>query len=109
MLITYDTLRELVGAESYDLVKHYHREWVEEYLQNGNYRRDDKWTKSIAVGSKGFVENVKSTLGVLAKGRNSKETGESYQLREPLVPYGEHIGVKNEGIGLENVYYWKRL
>jgi len=27
-------------------------------------------------------------------------------LREALAPYGEHIGVKNEGIGLENTYLW---
>lgn len=106
VLINYDKLTELVGAGSYDLVKRYHSGWVEEYLKNGNYLRDDKWTKSIAVGSKGFVESVKSTLGVLAKGRKSKETGNSYQLREPLVPYGENIGVKNKGIGLENTYLW---
>ena len=37
--------------------------WVEKYLGNGNNIRDDKWTKGIAVGSKGFVEHVKSALG----------------------------------------------
>ena len=37
--------------------------WVEKYLGNGNNLRDDKWTKGIAVGSKGFVEHVKSALG----------------------------------------------
>ena len=35
------------------------------------------------VGSKGFVEHVKSALGALAKGRKAKESGDSYQLREP--------------------------
>ena len=30
--------------------------------------------------------------------------GDSFQLLEHLAPYGEHIGVKNEGIGLENTY-----
>ena len=53
-----------------------------------------------AVGSKGFVEHVKSALGALAKGRKAKESGDSYQLREPSAPYGEHFGVKNEDIGL---------
>ena len=36
-------------------------------MGNGNNIRDDKWTKSIAVGSKEFVEHVKSALGALAK------------------------------------------
>jgi len=40
-----------------------------------------------AVGSKGFVEHVKSALGALAKGRKAKGSGDSYQLREPSAPY----------------------
>ncbi len=58
------------------------------------------------VGSKGFVEYVKSALSALAKGRESKEAGDSYQLREPSAPYGEHFGVKNEDIGADNAYFW---
>jgi len=68
--------------------------------------RDDKWTKGIAVGSKGFVEPVKSALGALAKGRKVEESGDSYQLREPSAPYGEDFAVKNEDIGLKNTYFW---
>ena len=50
--------------------------------------------------------DVKSALGALAKGRKAKESGDSYQLREPSAPYGEHFGVKNEDIGLKNTYFW---
>ena len=106
VLINYDKLRELVGVESYHLVKRSHKGWVEEYLGDENNSCDDKWTKSIAVGSKGFVEYVKSALSALAKGRESKEAGDSYQLREPSAPYGEHSGVKNEDIGADNAYFW---
>jgi hypothetical protein len=81
---------------------------MEEYLGDGNNNRDDKWTKSIAVGSKGFVEYIKSALSALAKGRESKEAGDSYQLREPSAPYGEHFGVENEDIGLQNAYFWNK-
>jgi hypothetical protein len=56
------------------------------------------------MGSKGFVEHVKSILGALAKGSKSKEVGDSYQLREPSAPYGDHFGVKNEDIGVDNAY-----
>jgi len=49
VLINYDKLRELVGVETYDQVKQYHKGWVEEYLGNGNNRREEKWTKSIAA------------------------------------------------------------
>jgi len=106
VLINYDKLRELVGVESYDLVKRSHKGWVEEYLGDGNNRRDGKWTKSIAVGSKGFVESVKTLLGAIARGRKVREAAEIYQLREPSALYGSHFGVKSNDIGPENTYYW---
>ena len=34
------------------------------------------------------------------------EAVEAYQLREPSALYGGHFGVKKEGIGTENTYYW---
>jgi hypothetical protein len=58
--------KKLLGFDSYDRVITYHKRWVENYLGNGKNIRDEKWTRSIAVGSKGFVDRVKSTLGVLA-------------------------------------------
>jgi hypothetical protein len=51
------------------------------------------------VGSKGFVESVKTLLGALARGRKVREAAEAYQLREPSALYSGHFGVKNEGIG----------
>ena len=106
VLINYDKLRELLAVESYDLVKRHHKGRVEEYLGEEKNSRDDKWTRSIAVGSKGFVEHVKPALGALAKGRKPKEAGEGYQLREPLAAYGYHFGVKNEDIRVDIAFLW---
>lgn len=79
---------------------------VDDLLQNGKKIRDDRWTKSIAVGSKGFVERVKSLMGAAALGRESVGTGESYLLREPAVIYGAHFDAKKCSIGTENTYFW---
>ena len=76
------------------------------FADNGNNIRDDKWTMSIAVGNRSFVEKVKLLMGVLAIGRKSTEAGESYQLREPTVPYRAHLGGKKGDIGPENAYFW---
>ncbi len=92
-MIDYEKLRTLLGLESYDLVKSYHKKWVEEYLENAKKIREDKWSASIAVGSRGFVESVKSMLGGLVRGRKVKKIGTGYQLREPAIPYGDHFGV----------------
>jgi len=106
VLIDYDTLRELAGVSTHDQLKHYHKGWVEEYLGDENNRRDEKWTRSIAVGSKGFVKGVKTSLGAIARGRKASQAVEAYQLREPSALYGSHFGTKKEGIGPDNTYYW---
>jgi len=58
------------------------------------------------VGSKGFVESVKTLLGAVTRGRKVREAAEIYQLREPSALYGSHFGVKNDGIRVDNTYFW---
>jgi putative transposase len=106
ILVVYERLRKLLGFDSYDRLITYHKRWVEDCLENGKNIRDEKWTRSIAVGSKGFVDNVKCILGALALGRKTIQAGESYQLREPAAPYSAHLGVENGDIGPENTYFW---
>jgi len=105
VLINNDKLMELFSTSSYEQARRSHKEWVDEYLDKGN-GREDKWTKSIAVGSKEFVEDVKTQLGGLAKGRKARGTGESYQLREPSASYESDLGVENGVIGVGNSYFW---
>jgi REP-associated tyrosine transposase len=109
VLINYQRLTELLGFDSYEEVRKYHKSWVENYLGNGKNVRDDKWTMSIAVGNKSFVERVKSLMGALAIGRKNIEVGESFQLREPAVYYGAHFGLKKCDIGPENTYFWDAI
>ncbi len=106
ILIDYQRLKELLGFNTYDEVKKYHKRWVEDFLGNGRNIREDKWTKSIAVGNTSFIEKVKSLMGVLAIGRKSIEAGGAYQLREPPIPYGAHFGAKKGDIGYKNTYFW---
>ena len=106
VLIAYEKLQKYIGVVSYEELKRNQRGWVEEYLGNGERIRQEEWSSSIAVGSKGFVENVKSLLGFRAKGRDIVEGNDGYQLRERSVPYGGLFGGENNDIGFENTYYW---
>jgi putative transposase len=106
VLINYERLKELFGFDSYDEVRTYHERLVEDSLGNGNNRRDDKWTKSIAVGNRSFADRVKSLMGIFAIGRKCIGTGDSYQLREPSIPYGAHFGDEKCDIQPENTYVW---
>jgi putative transposase len=106
VLINYQRLTKLLGFDTYDEVRSYHKKWVDDYLENGKNIRDDKWTMSIAVGNKSFIEKIKGLMGVFARGRKSMETEDSYQLREPPAPYSALFGGKKDNIGPENTYFW---
>ena len=106
VLINSQKLTSLLGFDSYGDVIKYHKKWVDDFLENEKNIRDDKWTTSIAVGNRSFVERVKLLMGALAIGRKSTQSGESFQLREPAAPYKADFGVKKRNIGPENTFLW---
>ncbi|MFZ3045001.1 MAG: hypothetical protein WA151_03735 [Desulfatirhabdiaceae bacterium] len=59
-----------------------------------------------SVGSKSFIEKVKSLLGYRAKGRKVKEGAEGFHLREQADPYGALFGLQKSDIIPENTYPW---
>ena len=73
ILINYDRLAVILGMQSYDELKQNHKMWVEEELAADRKQRDEKWTKSIAVGSREFIDSVKLGLGTRANGRKRHE------------------------------------
>ncbi len=50
---------ELLHISTVDELRNSHKKWVEEILKTKNYVRESKWSQSIAVGSKSFVEGIK--------------------------------------------------
>jgi len=106
-LIAYERLLALAGFTTYEEFHAAYSHWADEYLGEGGGVHDSMWTRSIVVGSEGFVERTKEKLGIHAKGRKVLETGEAFQLREPEAGYRVKYGAKNEDIGTENSYFWK--
>jgi len=84
VLIDNDRLQAIFGTDSYDQLRTTHKGWVAEQLQVVAKKRQDEWTGSIAVWSRGFIENVKARLRFRAIGRDVIEAGEGYQLRENI-------------------------
>ena len=62
---------------------------------------DSKWTQSIAVGDKSFVEQIKQRLGIRAKGRKIHGSEDEYQLRERQSSFGDWRNLDNE-----NTFDW---
>ena len=105
-LIDYKRLMDLLHISTIDDFRDSHKKWVEEILKTQNYVRESKWSQSIAVGSKSFVESIKEKLGIRAKGRIVGELGGSYHLREAQVPYNSDFAPENSDLRAKNTYFW---
>ena len=68
-IIDHRALMELLGIPSIEALCRSHTGWVEEALARSEQVRESKWTESVAVGSRDFVDVIKRGLRVKAKGR----------------------------------------
>ncbi len=75
-LIDHESLMDLQGIKSMEELKRGYREWVEESLTRKEGRRESRWTDSIAVGGKAFVEKIKAELGMRPSAGKSWEAME---------------------------------
>ena len=92
---------DLLGSENYDDLKDAYYKWMDSAMQTDNSGKENKWTQSIAVGSKTFIEKVKQALGFKAKGRKIFYAEDTFQLREVLAPYG-----KANSLDSGNTFLW---
>jgi len=87
-IIDFDRLIGLLGFKNYDDLKEAHYQWVESKMPTDGSAKENKWTQSIAVGSKPFIETMRETLGFRAKDRNIIGADDTFKLREVVAPYG---------------------
>ncbi|MCG8552325.1 MAG: transposase [Desulfobacterales bacterium] len=106
ILINHDKLIELTGCGSLNSLTELHRDLVEKFIKEENYKRQTRWTQSVAVGDKDFVVDIKKKLGFRADGRNIVSNNDEYTLREDQAPYNALFGVKKAGIEVKNSHFW---
>ena len=70
-------------------------------MQTDNSGKENKWSQSIAVGSKTFIEKMKETLGFRAIGRKIICDEDTFELREGQTPYG-----KAKNLNSSNTFLW---
>ncbi|MDH4164764.1 MAG: transposase [Nitrospirota bacterium] len=108
-IIDRAALKELLTIRSDAELAATHRSWVEEALSKHNsLRREGKWTESIAVGREPFVVATQAKLGIKGPGRVSDTDGH-YELRESSSSYMTILGHENDGLRLQNGYFWNDL
>ena len=106
-LIDYEGLRTLLEYRGMAELADGYRGWIQKAMNNGKGSRDGKWTESVAVGSAPFVTATKEKLGVKGLGREVIGRDGSFELREPPALYKGILDHGNEGLRLENPYYWE--
>ena len=100
-LIDFNSIMRLLLIESQDELKEAHHKCIEAELKKSQPDRQSKWTQSIAVGEKSFVEQIKERLGIGSKGRKIIEDDDAYQLRDEQTGYGDRVQFNSE-----NSFYW---
>ena len=100
-IIDFDRLTDLLGFGNYDELKDAHYKWADSVMQTDNSGKENKWTQSIAVGSKSFVEKMKEALGFRATGRKIICADDTFELREGQTSYGEASNLDSG-----NPFFW---
>ena len=105
-IINYRRLTELLGLNSVAELKEMHVKWIEDSLKADKQMRESKWSQSVAVGSKDFVDKIKNELGMRAVHRRTNKVDESFELREEQFPYSTNFSPQNAHLSTENSYFW---
>jgi hypothetical protein len=108
-IIDYEKLMILLHKKDIEDLQTSCSERVETRLSQGLPLRDRKWSKSVAVGAKTFVEATLKKLGIRAKGRKVLGADERYMLREPPAAYGVNFALENDTLSKENSYFWNDI
>jgi putative transposase len=86
-LIDYESLRELLHFEDFKTLQASHRALVDEALKRRCLERESKWTESVAVGSKAYLEEFLEKSGSRTGSRRIVGNGGAFELMEDCFPY----------------------
>ena len=101
-IIDVTLLMKLCGVEDRRELQTQRRLWVENELVRGVQARDDMWTRSIAVGSKSFVERLNNTFALISRSGKIIEQDGKYILKDCPGRYNAVFGGKKCSLSLEN-------
>ncbi len=83
-----------------------HYQWVEAFIKNQSNIRDSKWSESIAVGNRSFIDETQTKLGSKAIGRKKIKRDDIYELKEHQMPYTNLFASENSTLSPKNNYVW---
>jgi putative transposase len=85
-IIDRAALCELIGVAEERLAV-VQNEWIDSTLARGHLEREKHWSEAVAVGGRGFVEEVQEKLGPRARYRRVEDVDGLSILRDSEEPY----------------------
>ncbi len=85
------------------------KEFMEKILAQDKIGREAKWTDSVAIGDRLFVEETKEKLGIKAKGRKIIAGSGEFMIRETQQPYEANFDPKKVHLSAENTFFWNDI
>ena len=67
-------------------------------MEEIDLKRQSRWTESIAVGGRPFIERIKNAMGAMAKGRCIQPGEGAFELRETQSAYNTIFDNENHDI-----------
>jgi len=87
-IIDQTVLLEICQFSSHADLQSVHRNWISDAIRRDESKsRDPRWTESVAVGQREYIESIQQTLGSRAVGRKTVELKSGYQLKETAAIY----------------------
>ena len=72
--------------------------WVDDALKQDKVYKEEKWTKSLAVGGLDFTEKFVESLGIKGQSRVIQLVDDSCVVKEPSVSYSSLFDVKKASL-----------
>lgn len=91
-------LMRLLDMKTEDAMIEARRNWVEGALSRGPQSRQERWTRSLAVGGQTFLETIRGRLGFKARARQIHLDNGVFVLKEGISSYDAISGPKNEAL-----------
>lgn len=97
-LINIKRLCQLFSLTSEESLQKARAMWIEDSLCKGMTIREEKWTKSLAVGGFAFTEGFVDSLGLKGQNRKFKLIGDTCVVNEPAATYNAFFDGKKASL-----------